>query len=201
MMRGMQGTGIRDSGFGIGRRLPRQSRITAVALAIVAGLASAACGYSLAGRGSFLPAYIQTIGVPLFANNTPYFEVEQILTERVRAEFIGRGKYQVKPERTGVDAILRGEITSIAIVPATFNQQQQASRYVILVTAKVEFFDVKADKVVWKNPELTFRQEYDIASGTGALDPNAFFGQQSNALERVASEFAKTVVSSLLEAF
>lgn len=178
-----------------------ESRIPILALAFVVTLASSGCGYSLAGRGSFLPSYIRTIGVPLFINNTPYFEVEQILTERVRAEFIGRGKYQVKPERTGVDAVLRGEITSIAIVPATFNQQQQASRYVILVTAKVEFFDVKADKVVWKNPELTFREEYDVATGTGALDPSAFFGQQSNAVERVATDFAKTVVSSLLEAF
>jgi hypothetical protein len=28
------------------------------------------CGYSLAGRGSFLPAYIKRIGVPQFTNNT-----------------------------------------------------------------------------------------------------------------------------------
>ena len=33
-------------------------------------LLQAGCGYSLAGRGSFLPAYIKTIGVPQFTNQT-----------------------------------------------------------------------------------------------------------------------------------
>ena len=46
---------------------------------LAAGASSASCGYALAGRGSFLPDYIQTIGVPQFVNNTPYY-VEQIFT-------------------------------------------------------------------------------------------------------------------------
>ena len=61
---------------------------------LVLGLALvslSSCGYSLAGRGSFLPDYINTIGVPTFANQTSVFDVEQLLTQRVRAEFIGRG--------------------------------------------------------------------------------------------------------------
>ena len=37
-----------------------------------------------------------------------------------------------------------------------------------------------------------------MASGT---DPAAFFGQEANALERVATDFAKSVVSAILEAF
>ena len=65
------------------------------------------------GRGSFLPAYIQTIGIPQFVNTTPYYELEQVFTERVRTEFINRGKYKVLPERRGVDALLNGEILAI----------------------------------------------------------------------------------------
>ncbi|MCA1651630.1 MAG: LPS assembly lipoprotein LptE [Acidobacteria bacterium] len=78
------------------------------------------CGYSLAGRGSFLPDYIKTIGVPLFANNTPVFEIERRITERVRSELIGRGKYTVLPGQTGVDGLLTGEISSITLIPAAF---------------------------------------------------------------------------------
>jgi hypothetical protein len=55
--------------------------------------------------------------------------------------------------------------------------------------------------VLWENPSLVFREEYEAAQGTSALDPNAFFGQEANALERVATEFARTVISSILEAF
>jgi hypothetical protein len=93
-------------------------------LPALAGAASASCGYSRAGRGSFLPAYIQTIGIPQFVNTTPVYEIEQVFTERVRTEFINRGKYKVQPEATGVDAVLAGEILTIQITPASFTDQQ-----------------------------------------------------------------------------
>jgi hypothetical protein len=53
---------------------------------MASGLALPACGYSLAGRGSFLPASIKVIGVPMFTNNTPIFEVEKRITPRVISE-------------------------------------------------------------------------------------------------------------------
>ena len=45
-----------------------------------------------------------------------------------------------------------------------------------------------------------FRED-EAATGQCALDPGRFFGQEANALERVSAEFAKTVVSAVLEAF
>jgi hypothetical protein len=170
-----------------------------VLLALVA--ASSACGYSLAGRGSFLPESIRTIGVPLFVNQTQVFDVERRLTERVRSEFIGRGKYRVIPETAGADAVLTGTIGSITLSPSSFNDNQQATRYVIVVTTSLEFKDVKADKVLWSNPSWQFREEYQLTTATEALDPTAFFGQEANALDRIANDFARSVVSAILEAF
>ena len=77
-------------------------------------MTSPGCGYALAGRGSFLPAYINVIGIPQFTNVTPYEVIDQVFTERVRSEFIGRGKYRVLPQATGVDAVLSGEIPTAA---------------------------------------------------------------------------------------
>lgn len=171
------------------------------ALLAMAALLSMSCGYSLAGRGSFLPAYIRTIGIPEFTNTTPYYEVEQVFSEGVRTEFISRGKYKVLPETTGVDAILNGQILAIQITPASFTDQQQASRYVITVVSKIEFRDLKTNKILWDNPQWVFREEYEASAGVDALDPNAFFAQDINALERVATEFSKSVVSAILEAF
>ncbi len=164
-------------------------------------MASSSCGYALAGRGSFLPAYIQTIGIPQFINTTPVYELEQVFTERVRTEFINRGNYKVQPNNTGVDALLTGEILTIHIQPASFTDEQQASRYILTVTAKIEFRDLKTNKVLWENPQWVYRDEYEATAGTDALDPNAFLAQGSDALERVGSEFAKAVVSAILEAF
>lgn len=187
-----------------GFRLQGEHRVIFLRLVCVvtlAAISASGCGYSLAGRGSFLPETIRTIGVPLFTNTTSVFEVERRLTERVRSEFIGRGKYRVIPEAAGADAVLIGEISSITLTPSSFNAEQQATRYAVVVTTKLEFRDVKADKVLWSNPAWQFREEYEVTDLTVALDPTAFFGQESNAFERIAQNFARAVVSAILEAF
>jgi Lipopolysaccharide-assembly len=170
-------------------------------LSILSGGALAGCGYSLAGRGSFLPVYIKTIGVPTFVNRTVVFNLETMLTQKVRSEFIGRGKYQILPEATGVDALLTGEVTAVSIQPASFSPQQLASRYAITMTAKIELRDVRENKVLWENANVMFRQEYDATGGRAVIDPAAFFQQDTNALERMSTEFARTIVSAILEAF
>lgn len=180
----------------------RRHRVRFLVGALVAAVVNSGCGYSLAGQGSFLPDYIQTIGIPLFENNTNIFEVEQTLTQQVVTTFIGRGSYSVSAAETGVDALLSGTITSIDIQPATFTAQQQASRYIFTLRVAIEFRDLTTDEMLWENPALTFSDEYEVASGSGGqLDASTFFGQQSNAVERLARDFALTVVSSILEAF
>ena len=131
----------------------------------------------------------------MFLNRTTVFNLETLLTQKVRAEFIGRGKYQILPQNTGVDALLTGEVTSVTIVPASFTTTQ------ITMTARVELRDVKENKVLWENPAVLFRQEHEATSGRGVTDPVAFFQQDTNALERISSEFARTIVSAILEAF
>lgn len=169
---------------------------------LVAAMGASSCGYTLAGRGSFLPDSIRTIGVPAFVNHTPYYEVGQILTQSVRTELIGRGKYKVLPQDTGVDAVLKAEVTSITLSPSSFNSDQQATRYAITVGVSIQLVEVKDDKVLWQNANQVFREEYPLTSGGGAtLDPAAFFGQSSNAVERMASDFARSIVSAILEAF
>lgn len=175
-------------------------------LAALAALALPGCGYSLAGRGSFLPAHIKTIGIPTFTNHTTVFNLETLLTEKVRSEFIGRGKYTILPQATGVDALLSGDIATVTLAPVSFSPlgttgAQVASRYTLTVIARIEFKDMESNAVIWDNPSLAFRQDYESAGGTSATDPNAFFNQQANALDRVASDFARTIVSAILEAF
>ena len=164
-------------------------------------LSTAACGYTLAGRGAFLPANIRTIGVPTFTNHTTVFNLETLLTQKVRAELIGRGKYQILPQDTGVDAVLVGDVASVSLAPASFTTQQLASRYTITIVANIQLRDVRENKVLWENPSMVFRQDYDSTSGQNALAPEAFFGQEVNALDRVSSDFARGIVSAILEAF
>ena len=171
------------------------------ALLLVLAFASSGCGYALAGRGTFLSASIQTIGIPAFVNRTTVFNLETQLTDKVRSEFIGRGKFKILPDTSGVDAALTGEILSAVLVPVSVTSEQLASRYALTVSAKIELRDARNSKLLWENPSLVFRQEYEAQSGRSAQDPAAFFGQNTNALERMSADFARTIVSSILEAF
>lgn len=166
--------------------------------------ASSGCGYSLAGRGSFLPDYIKTIGIPAFANRTQIFNLETQVTDKVRTEFIGRGRFRVVPDTQGVDAILTGEVTSAQPVPTEFGAGNLATRYTITMSARVELRDVRDNKVLWENPALVMRQDYPATGSQTpgqAIDAAAFFAQDQSALERMTNEFARAIVSAILEAF
>ena len=170
---------------------------------LAAALGSAGCGYALAGRGSFLPTDIRVVGIPPLVNRTTFFDVEQILTEKIRNEFIGRGKYRVAPEAAGADAVLNAEITSITLSPVAFTTAQLASRYQFVLTMKVDFTDNRVNKSLWANDSLSFTGEYDLTSGTGdpTINASTFVDQQRSSFDRIATDVARTVVTAIVEAF
>ena len=165
-------------------------------------LASSGCGYALAGRGSFLPTDIRVVGIPQLMNRTTFFDVEQILTEKIRNEFIGRGKYRVTPDAEGADAVLNAEITSITLTPVGLTTTQLASRYQFVLTMKVDFVDARVNKSLWSNDALSFTGEYDLTTSAGATpDASSFADQQRGAFDRISTDVARTVVTAIVEAF
>jgi hypothetical protein len=163
---------------------------------------STGCGYSLAGRGSFLPAYIRTVAIPQLVNRTTFFDVEQILTEKIRAEFIGRGKYDIVTEPARADAVLTGEVLGISVQPVGLTDQQLASRYLFTLTMRVAFTETRTSQVLWSNDALSFREEYELSTRSGsALEGAAFLDQERSAFDRIATDIARTVVTAILEAF
>ena len=168
---------------------------------IAAGVSMTSCGYALAGRGSFLPAYIKTLGIPMFGNATPYQSVEQLFTQKVRLEFQSSRRYTVVPSDEGVDGVVRGEIQSISLNPVSLNDSQLASRVRVTVIVKIKFEDVKSQKTLWENQALSFSDEYELANSTAGADVSAFVGNNQVAMDRVSTDFAKSIVSAILEAF
>ena len=94
-------------------------------------------------------------------------------------------------------------MTSATLTPVSFGANQLASRYALTVSARIELRDLHENKTIWENPSLIFREEYDAqtTAANGVLDPGAFFGQDANALDRMTAEFARSIVSAILEAF
>jgi len=177
------------------------SRTVMPSVVLAAALLAASCGYALAGRGNALPDYIRIIGIPQFVNHSTMPDIDRLLTDQVRIEFGSHGRYRTQPEAAGADGVLTATITNVSLQPAAFTTNAQASRYLVTVTASVEFRDTHADKVIWANPSIQYRDEYQVTNAASAADANAFFRNDTNALDRIAKAFARNVVTSILEAF
>ena len=54
---------------------------------------------------------------------------------------------------------------------------------------------------LWENAALSFSDEYELTSSAGGADVSAFVGNERVAMDRMSTDFAKSVVSAILEAF
>ncbi len=163
----------------------------------VAALSGVSCGYHVAGRASNLPSEWQTIAVPAFKNDTTRYRIEQRFTESVIKQFLQRTKYKVVQNAEEADAVLHGEVISIETNPMIFNATTgQVTMMLVTVHTKVLLVDNKTLKVVYKNDDMVFRDEYQIST-----DAREFFEEQDPALERMARDFAAQLVSNVVETF
>jgi Lipopolysaccharide-assembly len=170
-------------------------------LAVVLGLiACTSCSYALVGRGTVVDPTIKRIGVPLFRDATAKPGLDQKITQKVIEELLKRGRFDVVQERVGVDAIVDGELVRFDAAPVGFSDaggaRTQASRYAITLTAKVRYAKVGQDEPIWANDSFTFKDEYDVSG-----DQSSFFDQQDQAIDRLSTSFARSLVAAMLEAF
>jgi hypothetical protein len=172
------------------------------AAAAAALLALTGCGYALVGKGTVVDPSIKKIGVPTFKDATGKAGLDQKITQKVTEELLKRGRFDVVQAATGVDAVVEGELLTYTVVPVGFSEDSggagrtQASRYAIALTARVKYSKVGEKEPIWASDSFQFRDEYDIGA-----DPATFFDREDQALERLATSFARNLVAAMLEAF
>jgi lipopolysaccharide assembly LptE-like protein len=184
----------------------RARAFAALATAMTMLLALGGCGYALVGRGVVVDPTIKKIGVPTFTNATGKPALDQKITQRVIEELLRRGRFDVVQERSGVDALVEGELLRYQAQPVGFSEgatggegggtTTQASRYAITVTAKIRYGKVGVPEPIWSNDAFQFRDEYEVGS-----DPASFFDREEQAIDRLATSFARSLVAAMLEAF
>jgi outer membrane lipopolysaccharide assembly protein LptE/RlpB len=157
----------------------------------------AACGYHTAGHAITLPTDIRTIAVPAFANNTETYKIDQTLTAAVVRELVTRTHYHVVNQASdAADATLRGAVLSTYSAPLTYDSQTgRVASVLITVNLKVVLTD-RRGKVLFQNPAYVFREQYEVSR-----ELSSFFEEDSPALQRLSRDFARTLVSNILEGF
>jgi outer membrane lipopolysaccharide assembly protein LptE/RlpB len=156
-----------------------------------------ACGYHTAGHAVQVPQNVKTIAVPAFKNETSTYRIEQMLTAAVVHEFTTRTHYRIVNEPSEeADATLSGTVLSTAASPLAYDTSSgRAASILVVVSMRVSLTD-RNGKVLYQNPAYLFREQYEISQ-----DLQTFFEEDSPAFHRLSQDFARTLVSNILEGF
>lgn len=160
-------------------------------------IVSEGCGYHTAGHTVQLPENVKTIAVPGFKNETTTYRIEQMLTSSVVREFTTRTHYRILNDPgEDADATLRGTVLSTTASPLTYDTATgRAASVLVVVSMKVSLSD-RQGNVLYQNPAYLFREQYEVSQ-----DLASFFEEDSPAFRRLSQDFARTLVSNILEGF
>jgi outer membrane lipopolysaccharide assembly protein LptE/RlpB len=154
------------------------------------------CGYHTVGAATHLPASVRTLAVPAFTTRAQAFHTEFAFTQAVVRELNTRTKYQIVNKDADADATLRGIILSESASPLTYDSTSgQTSSYLITITARVTL-TARDGRILYQNDSLPFREQYQSTQ-----DTTSFIQEDAPAVQRVARDFAQTIVSAILEGY
>lgn len=155
------------------------------------------CGYHTAGHAAQLPESVKTIAIPAFKNETLTYHIDQMLTSSVVREFNTRTRYHVVNDvADDPDATLTGTVLSTVASPLTYDTATgRAASVLVVVSMRVQLIE-RGGKVLYQNPAYLFREQYEVSQ-----DLSSFFEEDSPAYRRLSQDFARTLVSNILEGF
>jgi outer membrane lipopolysaccharide assembly protein LptE/RlpB len=87
-------------------------------------------------------------------------------------------------------------VLSTSEAPLTYDRQTgRASSMEVTVTVSVTLV-ARGGHVLYENPNYVFREQYEVSR-----EITSFFEEESPALVRLSGDFARTLVSNILEAY
>jgi hypothetical protein len=160
-------------------------------------VALTSCGYHVAGKGDLVPKTVHTIAIPAFSNITTRYKLTDHLPEAISREFITRTHYQIVNDPNQADAVLRGSIINFVAYPTIIDQQTgRASGLQVNVTLQITLTERATGKVIYSRPSFEAHQRYELS-----INANTYFEESDAALDRLARDVARDLVSSILENF
>jgi hypothetical protein len=88
-------------------------RIISAVACLASGVFLSACGYTLRGSGTVLPADVKCIYIPQVQNDSTELGLGPVLTEALREEFDSYGVVSVVENQRDADAILKVKILGV----------------------------------------------------------------------------------------
>jgi hypothetical protein len=174
----------------------RKHRLILFVLALLLSSGYTEC-YKPVGRGDALPKHIKTLAIPPFQNPSLRFKVEQRFTAAMVDEVLRRARsLKVVSTAEGADAVMLGTIRSFSYRPVLLDDFGRARLFEVTIKVELTIRDQTKNKIIFDNQNYVFRDEYEISG-----DPQTFFSEEGPAVDRIARDFARSVMTTILEGF
>jgi len=153
------------------------------------------CGYKQAGKGNSLPPDIKVIAIPVFQNSSLKYRVEQRFTNAVIEEVLKRARaLHVVTSTEGADAVINGDIRTFRAQGLILDDRGRTRVWNVRIVISVVVRDLRNRKILYENPRMVFEGEYELSD-----DPQSFFNEENPAVDRIAKDFAHTIITTIME--
>ena len=174
------------------------------------------CGYHVGGKADLVPKSIQTIAIPAFANASIRYKLTDELPRDIAREFLARTRFKIENDANLADAVLNGTVNSVATFPTIYDPiSGKATSVQVIVQMSITLVERATGRVLYSNPSLQAKQNFDIAASTivspgqvsngtsvnDQISAHGFFDESGPAYDRLGRDVAQQVVSSVVDNF
>jgi hypothetical protein len=172
-------------------------RPASAVFAIVLFAVTTGCGYHVAGRADLVPKSIDTIAVLPFTSGSNRYKMSDKVQQAISRELISRTRFHVVRDPALADAVLEGSLGNVLIFPVVFDPQTFKTTVVqISGSVQAKLTDRKSGKVIYNLPGLGIQNSYQLSEYS-----RQYFDESGLALDRMATDIARTLVTGMLENF
>ncbi len=141
-------------------------------------------------RGT-LPPHIKNIAIPIFNDRTAEFNIQQVVTDKIRLGFIKENLLKLV-EEDNAQSVLYGTVLSIKDNPLVYTESstgESVKEYRLTLQVEVEWFDKVNGKPFFKK-QFTGYSEYDP---TGATERT-----REQALQSAIGQITEDIINTIL---
>lgn len=146
--------------------------------------------YSFKGT---LPPDIKNIAIPIFADRTAEFNIQQTVTDKIRFSFIKENLLKLV-EEDNAHSVLYGTITNIDDKPLVYTENESSgesvTEYRVTISIEIEWYDNVNRRSVFKKQFVGY-SEYDPTGASGRTRESAL----SEAVEEITEDVMNTILA------
>ncbi|MCK4414507.1 MAG: hypothetical protein KAY32_13285 [Candidatus Eisenbacteria sp.] len=161
---------------------------------LVVALVAAACAYSFSG--SSLPSHIQSIAIPVFANESLDATIGDEVTRGISDRFLEDNRLKLARE-ANADCVLEGRVTQYERKVYSYTASQEPEAYIVVVRLAVVLKDRVKNRDLWSNERLEATATYpaETTASTGGGLP----ASEEEAREAAIADLAQDILAQVLE--